>query len=65
MIMLLIQKPHNQDDFILVQDYKLNFALQLNGYHPKYFYNKIFYYVISKDIKDFINSYKVKHVSEV
>ena len=47
MIMLLIQKPYNQDDFILVQDYKLNFALQLNGYHPKYFYNKIFYYVIS------------------
>lgn len=58
--MLLLQEPKDKTKLIAINNYKLNVLLQLNGYCPKYLYNKTFYYTINQDILDYISLLKQK-----
>lgn len=52
--MLLIQKPKKGCDYLKVNNNKLNIKLQMAGFIPKYKWGKIYYYVVTKDLKDYI-----------
>lgn len=52
--MLIRQKPENIKDFISVNDSSINNDLQINGFMPMYFWDKVFYYKLSNELKKFI-----------
>lgn len=63
--MLLVCPPKNIDAYYKVSDSGLNMFLQLRNYHPKYFYNKCYYYKKTKKLKNDIMLYSIQNESEV
>lgn len=52
--MLLRQKPKLGCNYLRVNNDNLNIELQIAGFMPKYKWGKTYYYVVTKDLEDFI-----------
>lgn len=57
--MLLRQKPKDKDKFVIIDDKELNLFLQMKNFHPKYFYDGVFYYNKTKEIDEIIKCREV------
>jgi hypothetical protein len=54
LVMLLRQKPKDKRKFIAISDDDLNYTLQIEGFIPMYYWNKIFYYIKSEMLNKFL-----------
>lgn len=54
--MLLIKKPKDDSGYFKVQDNQLNTILQFAGFMPLYKWNKTYYYIMTKDLQNFIKT---------
>lgn len=56
--MLLRQEPIDKENFLSITNSKLNTALQINGFCPMYYWDKVFYYKNNVELKEFISTWK-------
>jgi hypothetical protein len=63
--MMLIQKPKDINAYYDVADADINIFLQYRNHHPKYFYNKCYYYKKTNRLKKDLELYHTKYEGEV
>lgn len=56
--MLLRQEPTDKEKFLSVRDAILNMELQINGFHPMYYWDKTFYYKDNVELNKFISTWQ-------
>lgn len=64
--MLILRKPKDVSKYICIDDFGLNLYLQKKDYHPRYYYDGLFYYSIAEQLQQDIELYSIlKKESEV
>ena len=58
--MLFRQKPKKLDDLVIVRDGDLNIFLQAKGFHPRYLFERVYYYIKSEQLEKNIQEWEVE-----